>query len=169
MMVAGLNVAGKFYPGERWREALLAFLFGLWGEDPFVMSTPEITFVDMFNEQLQFRRFEVPVPISGVIVSPKIVKKYYIYGDHFDASLAQTPTPKDERNSLVVDGDNELAVLDGFVRFVKCDRFLQLEIVLRDSRSIILRKDRNVRGTIDLETTGYIPPPDMKVALNVIV
>src|SRR4051812_20900676 len=92
-----IAVAGKKFPESRWREAILHFLFGIWGNDPIVMGNPQITFGEM------------------TLRLDKKERKYYGFG-HFGPD-GERPIELIDRRIHTFPDQREVEI--GLVRFVK--------------------------------------------------
>ena len=101
IQVSGLTL----FPMNRWREGILHYLFGVWGNKDNVMYRPKINF-------------------GGVSLRLDVAKrKYYAYGIGPDAELLAFTG----REIITLDDQSEVEV--ALIRFVKNDEIKRLTIV----------------------------------------
>lgn len=101
-----LQVAGsRCYDSNRWREAILAFLFGLWRGDRYICGRPKIHFGSLCL-RLDWEE-----------------RRYFAYGKGADT----IPDILLGLETLEI-GDSQLGVENGLVRFVKDDKIGMLTI-----------------------------------------
>ncbi len=104
-----IQVSGRTgFPGSRWREAVLFYLFGIWGNREDVTYRPKIHFGDIC---LRLDRQS---------------KEYYAYGHAEVPEL--TPITSSEETLFVRSGQNEVEI--GLIRFVKDNRIKKLVLSL---------------------------------------
>lgn len=119
--LGGLQVSGLTnFSEERWREAILHFLFGVWGNKYEVMYRPKICF-----GQLTLR------------LDPDD-REYFAYGLSRDDELPDFPSK--DRDSEFVVGCSQTEVEQGLIRFVKNDQIKKLTIALRNHGTLVLWK-----------------------------
>lgn len=113
MQVSGLTP----FDMNRWREAILYYLFGVWGNKDKVMYRPKINF-------------------GGVTIRlDKQTHSYYAYGKAPDAEPAMRIT---ERALIVTSGQADVEV--GLISFVKNDAIDRLTIVFPNQGYLYLWK-----------------------------
>jgi len=106
----GIQVAGlTYYPENRWREAILAFLFSVWSGDTYVLGRPKIHFGQL---TLRLDRDE---------------KRYFVYGKGSDLVVTEGIKTLDEDARLCI-GDSQATVETGLIRLVKDNRIKALQI-----------------------------------------
>ena len=116
IQVSGLTLT--IFPQERWREAILSYLFGLWTNKSEVVYRPKIAF--------------------GTIVLRLDQSKgaYYAYGKNQEGE--QAPYFNDEEVLIVGPKQEEVEI--GLVRFVKNDRIRRITITSDNSGFVRLWK-----------------------------
>ena len=130
----GIQVSGlKCFPSNEWRNAILHYLFGMWGGNENVTYRPKITF------GLATLRLDC------------LTQRYFAYGPSPDQHL---PDPDDEHTLVVGDGRNEVDV--GLVTFVKNVQITRLVIRFPDQTEFWLWKKER-RGEFGCMGLG-IPP-----------
>lgn len=138
--VQEIQVSGLLtFPGNRWRDAFLHYLFGIWADHSDVTYRPKIA-------------------LGGISVrwNPEDpAKKYYVYG-HRPFDRPACPDVPSE-NKLVV-GRTQDVFEGGLIRFVKNDRILLLELQLPLSASLLLWKNPQERGFLGVAFRGELPP-----------
>lgn len=138
IQVSGLDC----FPGNRWREAILYYLNGIWADRECVTYRPKIHFgnvpkVDSWQEV--------------VLRLDRSLGEYYAYG-----TSAERPPRECNREAILVVGCGQTEVEQGLIRFVKNNRIRQLWILLRGQEVICLFKTRE-RGFLGVSADG-IPP-----------
>ncbi len=94
------------FPESRWREAILYYLFGIWGNRSDVTYRPKISFGDIW----------LRLDSSN--------GRYYAYG-HEETFEQVPPLGSDD---LIVTSDEQVKVEVALIRFVKNDRIKQLRL-----------------------------------------
>lgn len=131
-----LQVSGlRIFPEDRWRDCILHFLSGMWGDDESVTYRPKIDFGGI---ALRF------IPETG---------EYIAYGT--SGELAPAPTSWSPEATLTV-ASTQSEVELGLVRFVKNDRTLLLIIRLRGGGEVRLWKKR-WRSRFGISAQGILP------------
>ncbi len=128
IQVSGLTC----FPRERWREAILYYLFGVWADKEHVIYRPKIAF--------------------GLVTLRLDTKAggYYAYGQPEEKLPHPLPFRKEEK--LVVRFE-QAAVEVGLIRFVKNDRIKLLTIVLPNFGQLALWKKER-RGQYGVTALG---------------
>ncbi len=104
IQVSGLTL----FPMNRWREAILHYLFGVWSNKNNVMCRPKINF-------------------GGVSLRLDLgTRRYYAYGTAPDAE----PPTFTGREIITIDDQSEVEV--ALIRFVKNDEIKRMTIVFRN-------------------------------------
>jgi hypothetical protein len=117
---------GKLFDTNHWREAVLYFLFGVWGDEEPVMYRPKIGLPPNLTLRLATNH-----------------DAYYAYGDGGDA---KPPEFWDEQKLVV--GSGQLEVENGLVRFVKNNRIEMLQIDFPEGTTLCLWKGQR-RGELN--------------------
>lgn len=121
---------------NRWREAILAFLFGIWSGKPSVLDRPKIIF-------------------GGLTLRlDKVERRYFAYGKGADDYCGMPMTCPFGSEDLTV-GDSQVEVEIGLVRFVKDNQIKLFTINLRDGCLVLWKKSR--RGEYGCYTTDGVP------------
>lgn len=131
LQISGLECFSEL----RWREAILYYLFGVWGNQNRVMYRPKIMF-----------------GLLTLRLDPDC-EDYYAYGHARDDKLPLF----DPKNALVVTA-NQSAVELGLIRFVKNDQIKALCIVFRDLSAMWLWKKER-RGQYGAYAAGIPARP----------
>ena len=137
-LVREIQVAGDLcFEGNRWREAFLYYLNGIWASDVVVTNRPKMTI--------------------GNITLRLVGGRYFIYRN--DVVVLSSPPPvlnKDFDLVLVPDKNNvEIAL----VRFVKNNQIRQLGMNFGGYYSLFLTKG-NRRGELIVTTMSQLPDMD---------
>ncbi|MEK7664219.1 MAG: hypothetical protein AAB340_02150 [Patescibacteria group bacterium] len=119
-----IQVAGFiYYPENRWREAILAFLFELWSEK-----------LPAFRPKIILGQLTLRLN--------SIENRYFVYGKGADRTIPEVVKALDEDARLLT-SDSRSAVETGLIRFVKNNRIKALQIYFCYGYSIVLwKKDR---------------------------
>ena len=126
IQVSGLTL----FPMNRWREAILYYLFGVWGNRDNVMYRPKINF-------------------AGVSLRLDPVRRqYYLYGRPEVADVVPVMVDGEWR---VLDSQDEVET--GLIRFVKNDEIKKFTIQFRD-RSILILWKKEKRGEYGVHAYG---------------
>jgi len=150
--VVSIQVSGlREFPAKQWREAILYYLFGVWGEKSSVMCRPKI------NLEVEGG--------GSITLRPNGEKeaKYYVYGD-------QIHTPKDTAPRFSNDQQEEHVQCSRWqttfehtlVRFVKNNRIREFTLWLPSNSFVTLRKDPSNRGSLEVFAMGASISHDMK-------
>jgi len=135
-MSSEIQVSGiTCFPQERWREAILFYLFGLWANKEIVAYRPKIAFGTIVLRLDESRG------------------EYYAYGRNQDGECPPFLLPIKEE--LVV-GPAQEQVEIGLVRFVKNDRIRRLAIKSANSGLIWLWKQTK-RGQYRVCASSEVP------------
>ncbi len=136
-LVLGLQVSGnKSYEGTQWREAILAYLGGVWKGDKSVTS----------RQKLNFNNTTIRLGDNG---------KYYAY---FVCEPDEAPFPPMPPSSdiLTIMDPTEEAVEIGLIRFVRNNQIRHLALMFPGEVSsegmILLVKVPEVRGELHIHT-----------------
>jgi hypothetical protein len=124
------------FPENRWREAILAFLFGIWSGKPSVWDRPKIIF-------------------GGLTLRlDKVEKRYFAYGrgadDYYDMPLT---CPTGSEDLTVSDSQQEVEI--GLVRFVKDNQIKLFTINLQEGCLVLWKKGK--RGEYGCHSTQDVP------------
>lgn len=139
IQVSGLSC----YPEERWREAILHFLFGVWGNKDQVMYRPKISF-------------------GGIVLRLNTSNcEYYAYKQ---ASVSQEEPPPCSSCDLVEHSGRQADIEVALIRFVKDNRIKQLRLWLRSGQEIIFWK-KDKRGEYGCCTSLPLPSQEDVFAL----
>ena len=131
--VESIQIAGDtVFEGSRWREAILAFLNGIWADDVAVTHRPKIS---LNNTVLRIGRGEKYVG-------------YFVYAPDFGGR----PTVAD-KDLLVVPDPTRAEVENGLIRFVRNGQIRQLGICFPGKGNIVLTKGRK-RSELFVVTGG---------------
>lgn len=101
------------FPESRWREAILFYLFGMWGNRERVTYRPKVSFGDItlrLDRQTEYGKGE-----------------YYAYGH---ADVPEDIPPLGLEDYLVETSGKQCEVEVALIRFVKDERFRQLRLHL---------------------------------------
>lgn len=118
------------FPEWRWREAILYYLFGIWGEKQEVMSRPKLIFGDVTL------RLDLEVG------------QYFAYGR--DAGEVSYRLHSEEE--IIDAGPDQVEVEQALIRFVKNDRKRLLVLHLKGGGSLSLWKKQR-RGEYGIAAT----------------
>ncbi len=129
-----VGASGRIFPEERWREAILYYLFGVWSGDESVTGRPKIIFGEV-TLRLDPQRCE-----------------HFVYGKGSDYDFATATGPGEH---LVVDPAQKDVEL-GLVRFVKDDRIKKLSIAWSTTVRLSLYKTKR-RGQYRCATWCGVP------------
>lgn len=123
----------KVFSEPRWREAILYFLFGLWGNNPAVVRRPKIRLgtIDIARDPQGF---------------------YYAYGRPDPRELESYADSWTKGRTAVVHGDYSDQVEAALVRFVKDKEFVELVLSFQTGR-VMLWKTKN-RGDYGITAEG---------------
>jgi hypothetical protein len=137
-LVTEIQVAGRvFFEGNRWREAVLAYLNGIWADD------------------------------SGVTYRPKIMLNntvLRIHGEEYVGYYSSDPEKGDrprvaDKDVLVIPNPTQAEVENGLIRFVKNNQIRQLGICFPGKGQIVLTKG-NKRSQLFVVTEGNFQSQD---------
>ena len=137
-----IQVSGHtIFPGYRWREAILYYLFGIWGDRLEVTYRPKISF-------------------GGVTLRLNVgARAYFAYGEHSgDCGGISAET------EMLIVGCGQDEVEQGLIRFVKNDRIRVLVIGL-PLRGIINLRKKERRGEYNVTAIGIPRNSDEAVPL----
>lgn len=137
--VKEIQVSGlQCFPGNRWREAFLHYLFGVWGDHGNVTYRPKIVLDGL------------GIRWDGETVDGK----YYVYGNRPSDDSACPEVPSERK--LVV-SRWQTTFEQGLIRFVKNDRILMLELQLPNDSFVRLWKNPRERGFLGIMVWGPLP------------
>jgi hypothetical protein len=119
-LVKSIQIAGgnNVFEGNRWREAILFYLNGVWANDTAVMYRPKISFAD------------TTLRLEG--------DHYYAYAVN-GCNLGDRPYVADEDMLIVLD-PTQGEVESGLIRFVKNSQVRQLAVVFPEKGHLVLTK-----------------------------
>lgn len=121
--VQEIKVSGLIcYPGPRWREAILKYVFGIWGDEKTVTLRPHIAFGDI-HLRLDTTKGE-----------------YYAYGTS-TSKFGELPEGAGNKNGFVVNSQQN-NVECGLIRFVKNKKIELLVINFPDKGVLFLWKGK---------------------------
>ena len=145
-LVLDLQVSGsKSYEGHQWREAILAYLGGVWSGDESVTSRQKLNFN---NTTLRLGRDD----------------KYYAYFVLEPDASPLSIVAKNTSELLVVSEPNQDNVEVGLMRFVRDNHIRQLYIAFGESTSpemaIVLTKGQK-RSELHIATCGLASMSDV--------
>ena len=137
-----IQVAGlECYPTNRWRDALMAFLMGIWGDQGSVMYRPKI---DLGPACLRLDPDAKAFTISGHNPSPS-------YEGSWSGPVSKAKRACSERTWVTQVGrpGDMVKTMDQLVRFVKDSARLRLVLMFPTSQVLVLTKGRK-RGDLDV-------------------
>ena len=136
MQVAGLQC----YPTNRWRDALMAFLMGIWGDYSNVMYRPKI---DLGPACLRLDPDQKTFTLSGHNPHPG--------NGSWELPLDDAQKARNERTWVADAGKtgDMVQTMDQLVRFVKDPARLRLVLMFPTGQVLVLTKGRK-RGDLDV-------------------
>ena len=140
-LVSSIQVSGnKAYDGNQWREAILAYLDGIWSGRRSVTNRPK----------LNFNNTTIRLGDGG---------RYYAYFASEPDKAPFPPTPKNDSELLTIMHPTEYAVEVGLIRFVRNNQIRQLALMFDNgvsSEGIILLAKGQRRGELHIYTYGLV-------------
>jgi hypothetical protein len=135
---AYIQVSGdESFAGERWREAILYYLNGVWADKPRVMYRPKLSF-----DTVALRLDQGTGTYYGLAKRPRP-----------ELTIEEVPQFLPHEREQIV-GNSQMEVEGGLMRFVRNDQIYLLEIRLSQDSWIRLWKGRNKRGELYLDFKG---------------
>ena len=128
--VDSIQIAGgEMFDGSRWREAIIAYLYGIWAGNEVVTHRPKINF-DYTTLRLDREKY---------------VGYYSVF-----ANASNRPRVADK--DVLVVPDTQAEVENGLIRFVKNNQIRQLAIVFSGKGALVLTKGGRKRSELFLTT-----------------
>jgi len=124
-----IQVSGKrCFPGNHWREAILHYLFGVWGGENEVLYRPKISFGGTSRSWFELR------------LDRETLEYFAYWNGNEPPAVEQSPHFKPEE--ILTVGYSQFEVEQGLIRFVKNNRIRMLTISFSKLRSLHLWKGR---------------------------
>lgn len=140
-LVSGIQVSGNTaYNGNQWREAILAYLGGVWSGDESVTSRQKLNFN---NTTIRLGRND----------------KYYAYFVNEPDNADFPPMPSNAAELLTIMDANEYDVESGLIRFVRNNQIRQLALMFPgkvSSEGMILLVKGQKRSELHIHTFGLV-------------